>query len=167
MGDGNLCRTRTERRMPCRRSRSPHVAFRSPAAAAAESVQNGPMPLNFRLKRRWENLSAPDGGTTDDCVWNRTWCGWDPNLSSEDVFEQNRGVWNLGDAASQEHIATMSFDGAIQIVAEISRIENVAMKAGGYKQAVVGRVLGPGDPAYRRYFLMDFTAPGRNPVSYH
>lgn len=125
------------------------------------------MPLNFRLKSRWRNLPAPDGGTADDCVWNRTWCGWDPDLSAEDVFEQNRGVWNLGSAAHQERIATMSFDGAIQIVAAIDHIEDIEMKGGGYKQAVVGRVLGPGDPAYKRYFLKDFEAKGRNPVSYH
>lgn len=112
-------------------------------------------------------LPDPEGNTADNSVWNRTWCGWDPDLPSEDIFEQNRGVWHLGSDAHQERIATMSFDGVIQVVAVIDHIENVALKDGGYKQAVVGHVLGPGHPAYKQYFLKDFTAKGRNPVSYH
>ncbi|WP_280396019.1 hypothetical protein [Nocardia brasiliensis] len=102
------------------------------------------MALNFKLGPRRE--------VTDTCVWNRNWVGWEHGQSDQRTYTQNRGVWNLNHKrAARERYATFSVDGVVVTVVELdsdSPIDDIALHAGGVKQAIRGRVLGPGDLGY-------------------
>lgn len=115
------------------------------------------MALNFKL--------GPHREVLDSCVWGRTLVGWDFGQSDEQTYKANRGVWKLGPRATKERYATFSFDGVVRTVVEIDGIEDVDLVDGGVKQAIVGRVLKPGDAAYDS--LIGRTVDAfRNPVTY-
>ncbi|MEV0945788.1 hypothetical protein [Rhodococcus sp. NPDC049939] len=118
------------------------------------------MALNFKLRSRCS--------VEDSCVWGRTWVGWEPGQSDELTYDVNRGVWKLGLRAAKQKYATFSFDGIVRTVIELDHrqpIEQVAMVDGGTKQAVVGRVLKPGDAGYELLIGRPVDA-WRNPVTY-
>lgn len=94
---------------------------------------------------------------------HRAWVGWEPLMDSQTVYEQNRGVWLLGTRAERERYAVFSdtSEGRIRCVVEITGIESA-----GPKRAIIGNVLGPGDPIHDA--LVGAPAPDsfRNPVTY-
>lgn len=123
------------------------------------------MTINFNLVEKYP-VGAGTRVGEDPSIWNRAWAGYDPHASDTVNFEQNRGVWNIAAArGNRERIATMSLRHVIRIVAEIERIEDIPLHAGGVKQAIVGRILGRGDPDYDRLFNVGIE-PFRNPVRY-
>src|SRR5699024_6357448 len=64
----------------------------------------------------------------------------------------------------QERLATLSYEGVIQVVAEIDGYEDVPTQT-EMKKALLGRVLVPGDPL--REAIVGTPAPAqRNPVGY-
>jgi hypothetical protein len=73
-------------------------------------------------------------------------------------------LWTLGDRIASERIATLSYDGHIQAVAEITGRTRYDVGAEA-KWALSGDVLRPGDPVHDG--LKGSPAPRhRNPVSY-
>jgi hypothetical protein len=98
---------------------------------------------------------------------SRQKAGWDPNMTDQQVYDLNRGLWVLGPRAQRERLATFSVDGTVRVVARIESIAVIPAKAAGRrsKRAIVGQVLGPGDPDYDA--LIGTTVDGhRNPVTY-
>jgi hypothetical protein len=94
----------------------------------------------------------------------RTWVGWKATATDDQLWEVNRGVWILGNRVDGERIATLSFDGRVQVVAEIDGRTRHEVD-GVTKWALFGRVLRPGDPVHDA--LKGAPAPRhRNPVTY-
>lgn len=75
----------------------------------------------------------------------RTFVGYDPSLTDDQLWNVNRGAWVLPEGADQEQFATLSYDGIIRIVAEIEGVENLTDADGNKVQALLGRVLRRGD----------------------
>ena len=104
---------------------------------------------------------------------SRTWVGWDPALSPQGNFNQNRGVWALGRRVHKEKLATYSYNAKVVMVVELDRNggkiefdEFPDPDGGRTKFAVRGKVLGPGDADYDA--LIGTAVDGfRNPVTYH
>jgi hypothetical protein len=120
--------------------------------------------INFKLRYRYP-LELPDPTAEP---MGRDWVGYQHELSDEEIFEQNRGIWYLGPRSYDQRYATFSYDNEVVVVAEISEIETIPypndpLRPG--KQAVVGRVLKDGDPAYD-YFIGQRVDQHRNPVTY-
>ena len=110
------------------------------------------MAVNFHLVQR-------RSADRDDAM-NRSWYGWDPDATDEQLWEINRGVWRLQEGAPRERFATLSYNDVIQVVAEITGRERY-----GDLWALVGITLRPGDPV--RDALVNMPAPKqRNPVAY-
>lgn len=117
------------------------------------------MAINFKLSTR-----KPEDPETSP--WGRTWIGWDPDESLEAVWAANRGVWNLGERATAEHYATMSFQGTVRLVARITGKTLVPYNHGSEaKFALEGQVLLPGHPV-REALLGRAVDSFRNPVTY-
>ncbi len=118
------------------------------------------MTINFKLGPVREVLPAEDD-------MGRSWVGYEPGLSAQQVHDQNRGIWLLGPRANRESYATYSFDGTVRVVVEVDHVETVVAKAvdSRNKSAVVGRVLGPGDPVHDA-LLRSAVDAHRNPVTY-
>jgi hypothetical protein len=111
-------------------------------------------------------LAAVTVGEPDTDPMHRDWVGWEPGLSDQETYEQNRGVWRLGARAKHERYATFSCDGRVRVVVAIDGIEKIpSLDDRPAKDALVGRVLGRGDAAYEA--LMDQPVDNfRNPVTY-
>ena len=128
------------------------------------------IPLNQGEQLFWEACVihlklAPRREVTpeDHDPMGRTWYGWEPGMSPSDVYERNRGDWVLGARADRERLAVFSdtVERRIRCVVEIDHVE----QAGG-RRALVGTVLGPGNPDHDE--LINRVAPDthRNPVTY-
>lgn len=121
------------------------------------------MAINFKLS----DVKPVD---REDDPMDREWVGYRPTLTGEEVFDQNRGMWYLRlDKVEKEDYATFSYKGKIVAVAELSGVETLPWadpRGRRDKQAVTGKALGPGHPAYE--FFNHRLVPGasRNPVSY-
>ncbi|GAA1391785.1 hypothetical protein [Luteococcus peritonei] len=75
----------------------------------------------------------------------RRFVGYDPKLGDEQLWNANRGAYDLDDFAATEQFATFSYDGTIRLVAELEGIENVDDE-GTPRKALLGRLLRRGDP---------------------
>lgn len=94
----------------------------------------------------------------------RTWVGWKDTANDDELWEINRGMWGLGPRVDRERIATLSYAGAIRVVAEITARTGDYV-GGRRKWFLTGTVLRPGDPVHDA--LMGAPAPpGRSPVQY-
>lgn len=113
------------------------------------------MAINFKLDDRRDDIDPAED------PWGRTWIGWAGNLSDQDVYEQNRGVWLLGRRSRNERLATFSHHGEVKVVVAIDGFEY----APGGKQAIIGRVLAAGDPDYDA-LIRTAVDTFRNPVTY-
>jgi hypothetical protein len=93
----------------------------------------------------------------------RPWVGYDPNQPDDVLFEQNRGIWHLGQRAERETHVLFSFtgDNTVKFVAEIDRIEQA-----GDKRAVVGRPLPADHPIAKKWVGAPAPDNFRNPVTY-
>lgn len=100
----------------------------------------------------------------DDDLLGRSWVGWKPTATDDQLWEINRGLWILGNRIASERIATLSYDGLIQVVVEVTGRTSYDVD-GQAKWALSGNVLRPGDPIHDQ--LKGSPAPRhRNPVSY-
>ncbi|MBM0224542.1 MULTISPECIES: protein NO VEIN domain-containing protein [Micromonospora] len=114
------------------------------------------MAVNFQLSRARE-LPADD-------PLGRAWVGWRETSTDDELWELNRGRWALADRVDNERFATLSFDGLVQVVAEISG-RHRCDDDGRVKWRLSGTVLRPGDPVHDA--LKGRTVPRhRNPVGY-
>jgi hypothetical protein len=94
----------------------------------------------------------------------RTWVGWKATATDDQLWEVNRGLWTVGDRVETERVATLSFEGHIEVVAEITGRTRYNADSGP-KWALSGVVLRAGDPVHDE--LKGSPAPRhRNPVSY-
>ncbi|MFD0597307.1 hypothetical protein ACFQZ4_37680 [Catellatospora coxensis] len=59
-------------------------------------------------------------GVPDDDPLGRSWVGWRPDATDDELWEVNRGLWTLGRPSLDERFATLSYDGCVQVVAEIT-----------------------------------------------
>lgn len=125
-----------------------------PCSLGFNSSGRALMSINFKLDDR------RDVDPTDD-PWGRTWIGWAEDLSDEDIYKQNRGVWLLGKRSRNERMATFSHQGRVKVVVAIDDFEDVP----GGKQAIIGRVLSAGDPDYDA-LIGTVVDAFRNPVTY-
>jgi hypothetical protein len=50
----------------------------------------------------------------------RTWVGWDRYATDDELWAMNRRLWSLAEGAAEERFATLSYDGVIVVVAEIT-----------------------------------------------
>lgn len=115
--------------------------------------------INIKLSDR--QVRSPE---TDDM--GRTWVGYSHTSTPQQLFDQNRGVWQLGTRAEVEQLVTFSYDGRVCVVAGIDGIETIPAKGPGRdKRALIGRVLQPGDPAHDA-LIGTATDKHRNPVTY-
>ncbi len=80
----------------------------------------------------------------------RSWYGYDPDCNDAELWAQNRGRYAFAEGrVEQERFATLSYRGEIVVVASLSDWEPFEdYQRGIWKKALVGDVLGPGDPAY-------------------
>ncbi len=94
----------------------------------------------------------------------RDWVGWAPDQPPQQLYERNRGLWYLSARASRERYTAFSSTatGTIVVVVANEEIEKIDSR----KKAIVGRVLGPGDPAYDALIGQPMPDHHRNPVTY-
>jgi hypothetical protein len=90
----------------------------------------------------------------------RSWYGWNPGATDEELWEINRGVWRLSSGPIRERFATLSYQGNIQVVAEITGRERYHNE-----WALLGTVLLPGDPVRDALVGLPVRRQ-RNPISY-
>lgn len=116
------------------------------------------MVLNFTLSDRVDAPSA------EPFARNRTWYGWDPSKSPEEIWEANRGDWRLGGPFERETYVTWAYRGEVVLVGHITGKEPVDTPT-GRKWAVTGGILPLSHPA--SIALMGQSMPShRNPVAY-
>lgn len=117
------------------------------------------MAVNIKVTARHDLDPATDPR-------GRTWTGWDPYASDQVNWDHNRGYHTFGPRVNQERYATISFDGRIRLVAELTgRNEEPNPNGTGRKWSLEGRVLPPGDPI-RAAFITHPAPTGRNPIEY-
>lgn len=116
------------------------------------------MAINFILAEAWDTdpQTEPMG---------RSWVGWDPTRSADELWAQNRGVWRLEKKrVASERYATLSFDGVVQVVARIGGSETY-QDGDALKTALIGEVL-PDDHPVALALLGRRVPAQRNPVVY-
>jgi hypothetical protein len=109
-------------------------------------------------------LSPPHPPKRPDDPWGRDWVGWGPDQTPQQIYDRNRGRWYLGPRAAHEQYTVFSSTVTGTIVAVVANegTEDVD----GQKKAIVGRVLGPGDPVHDMLIGQPMPDRHRNPVTY-
>lgn len=101
--------------------------------------------INIRLSNR--QIVTPE----DHDSLDRTWYGFDPGKSDEELWANNRGRYSLADARlKDEKYAAFVFEGRVVAVAEVTGHEVVDHR-NAHKQrkiALIGRPLSSGDPVH-------------------
>ena len=117
------------------------------------------MAVNIKLKAKFAIDRVTDS-------MGRTWAGWDDDASDQVNWDHNRGRHTFGDRVDDERYATLSYDGRIRLVAELTgRGQESNPRGADRKWSLEGRVLPPGDPV--REAFMRMPAPsGRNTIAY-
>jgi hypothetical protein len=108
-------------------------------------------------------LSAGHPAKPDDPM-RRDWVGWSPDQTPQQIYERNRGRWYFGARAAHERYTVFSSTVTGTIVAVVANegVEDID----GKKKAIVGRVLGPGDPVHDALIGQPMPDRHRNPVTY-
>jgi hypothetical protein len=93
----------------------------------------------------------------------RSWVGFDPTLSDDELFAQNRGRWVLGRRADREEYALFSYTGdhTVKFVAQIKGYAPT-----GNKRAICGHVLAPDHPVAQHWVGKPAPDNHRNPATY-
>lgn len=107
------------------------------------------------------HLKLGDWREVEDDPMGRTHVGWKPDLTPEQIYEVNRGIWYFGERAGRERYTVFSYNGWNVAVIENSEIETI-----DDKKAVVGTVLGAGHPVYDELINQPAPDKHRNPVTY-
>jgi hypothetical protein len=116
--------------------------------------------VNIKVTRTFAIDQATDS-------MGRTWAGWDENATDQVNWDHNRGRHTFGSRVDQERYATISYDGRIRLVVELTgRKEETNPKGGARKKwSLEGRVLREDDPI--RQAFLELPAPtGRNTIEY-
>lgn len=117
------------------------------------------MAVNIKLRDRFAIDPATDS-------MGREWAGWDEGASDQANWDHNRGRHTFGPRVDAERYATLSYDGTIRLVAELTgRHKENNPRGTGTKWSLEGRVLPPGDPV--RDAFVGLPAPEhRNSIAY-
>jgi hypothetical protein len=99
----------------------------------------------------------------DDDTWGREFIGWRDDLTDQELWGLNRGIWSIGPKAELEAYATLSCEGEIKVVARLTGPREPILHRGQHWHALVGDVLPAGDPV--REALVGRRVVGRH-VSY-
>ncbi|MDP9885383.1 hypothetical protein J2W21_002905 [Sinomonas atrocyanea] len=99
------------------------------------------------------NIRIIERQTADsDDPLGRDWYGYDPDATPQELWENNRGDWNVNEErVSAESWATLSYQGRIILVAELHRPNYEVLPAnakGQRKKALLGHPLPPGHPIH-------------------
>lgn len=102
------------------------------------------MVVNIKLSDR----TAID--PVEDPVLQRTWFGWDPDASEEELWEHNRGRYRFSERVLREGYTSLSYRGEVVLVAQI-RDRQPAPKPGkdGNYWALVAKSFRQGTPRAR------------------
>ena len=94
----------------------------------------------------------------------RTWKGYDPSVSMEDLCEVNSKHWRLGSKASEQDAVLFVYDGKVVAAMYIERLE----KGIDGRTSIIGPVAQPGDSLCDRWLGQEPPCENRtfNPVSY-
>ena len=99
----------------------------------------------------------------------RDWYGYDPMVSPEELWEHNRGRWSLRKRGIEsERWVAFNYQGRVVLVAELDEAAFEVVedrRPGKFKKALIGRPLGPGDPAYDALIGTEVVYT-RNPATY-
>lgn len=114
--------------------------------------------LILRLSRR-EELNPAQAKAQ-----GRTWKGYDPSVSMEDLCEVNSKHWRLGSKASEQDAVLFVYDG--KVVAAM-HIKGLKQGTDG-RSSIIGNVAQPGDSLYERWLGQEPPCENKtlNPVSY-
>ena len=98
----------------------------------------------------------------------RTWVGYDPERTDVELWAQNRGRYAFSERRLDDlTFAALAYRGAIKVVAAVTGWERFAdLKRGVMKRALIGEVLGPGDPVYDSLHGRVLSMTGQNPIAY-
>lgn len=134
------------------------MKFAEVAPRSDRSRNDLSVAINFILAKAW----ATDPATE---TMGRSWVGWDPARTADELWETNRGVWRLSaQRMAKERFATLSYGGVVQVVARIEGAETF-QDHGAPKTALVGPVLPDNHPVAAA--LLGRAVPAqRNPVVY-
>lgn len=119
------------------------------------------MVINIRLSDR----TAAD---RDDPL-GRLWYGYDPTVSAEELWENNRGDWSLAfGRITTERWAALYYRGDVVLVAELDHTRHEKLKTvhGRHKTAPAGSVLPESHPMHEFLVATPVRLPGRNSVMY-
>lgn len=108
-------------------------------------------------------LGEPTVASSSDPM-GREWHGFNPEASLQELFDNNRGRWVLGQRADREQYAVFSYigDHTVKFVAAIDGLEEF-----DGRRAIIGRVLGSDDPFAARWVGQPSPDRFRNPTTYH
>ncbi|WP_433876229.1 hypothetical protein [Sinomonas atrocyanea] len=99
----------------------------------------------------------------------RDWWGYDPEVTPEELWENNRGDWRLAEKRiARERWAAFNYQDRVVLVAELHGPDHETVadsRTGRPKRALVGRPLPPGDPV-REALMGAQVEYRRNPISY-
>lgn len=105
------------------------------------------------------------------CPMGRTWVGYAPGMSEQEIYEVNRGRWVLGVAADREHYVLFTVDGFVKAAVEIHRIRasnGVDQRDPDGRRVIEGEVLTEKHPVWQHYVDKPSPVVGlRNPIKYH
>jgi hypothetical protein len=98
--------------------------------------------------------------------------GFSKTMSPLALYDANHGCWHLGERASREHFALLTFDGTGVLAIKIDHIEPVPARAGGRESSrrsvIHGAILTEGHQIYDTYVGKSSPIPPqRNPVGYY
>ena len=117
--------------------------------------------VNVPLKARYEHdshIAAVD-------PLHRTWAGFDHDATPQDLWEHNRGWWNIAPSKFDSiRIATFTYRRAVVLVARVDQCDLVRVPSGEMKVAFCGNPLSPGDPVYEK--LIGYEMPRARAHSY-
>lgn len=95
----------------------------------------------------------------------RSWFGYVDEMTPQEMYDRNRGMWVLGPAADAHRYAVFS-----SVVTKLGlvavKIERLQAFPGSAKRAIVGTVLGPGHPVHDRYVGQPAPDRYRNPKTF-
>ncbi|MCR1161653.1 DUF3883 domain-containing protein [Paenarthrobacter sp. UW852] len=119
------------------------------------------MVINIRLGGR--TIADPNDPL------GRQWYGYDPTVTPELLWENNRGDWALNaNRISAERWATLHYRGSVILVAELNPAnhETLVTSSGKRKTALAGRVVSTEHPMYQELVGHPVAGRGRNAIMY-
>jgi hypothetical protein len=107
-------------------------------------------------------LGSPRTADADDPM-GRDWVGWTPQMSPQEIYDRNRGVWAFGARADRERYTVFT---SVETGRVVAVVENDKVEDFGGKKAIIGRVLEAGNPVHDGLIGQPALDAFRNPMTY-